>query len=135
MTAASSHEAGAPLPSFGVLLRTFRERVEVRVRRSNGTGSWVILERLSQHELARRSGIDRTYVSKLEAGVSPLPSRDVALKLADELHLDEIDQARLIIAAGYWPWPETDDADVELAVRVLLAVVRGDYRRLEDAGC
>lgn len=135
MTAAREHDDGAPLPSFGVLLRTFRERVEIRARRSNGKGSWVILERLSQNELARRSGISAAYVNKLELGVSPLPSRDVALRLGDELHLDEIDQARLIIAAGYWPWPETDDADIELAVRVLLSVVRGDYRVLEDAGC
>lgn len=121
-----------PRTNFGALLATFRERRVGPVRKNGPWGSSRIeVAAMTQQSLAMRSGVDRAHVSRLESGLTRWPSRDVALRLADALELDEIDQARLIIAAGFWPWPETDDADTELAVRVLLSVVRGDYRRLE----
>ncbi|MFC2043979.1 helix-turn-helix domain-containing protein [Chloroflexota bacterium] len=55
---------------------------------------------LSQGKLAETLGISFTYLSKLESGAKPPPSRKVIIKLAEALHCDKDD---LIVLAGKLP--------------------------------
>jgi transcriptional regulator with XRE-family HTH domain len=56
---------------------------------------------LSQLELAKKVDVDDSYISRLERGVFSPPSREVAVRLADALGINEKD-ARLafLLAAG-----------------------------------
>lgn len=117
---------------FGALLRAFRLRTVAAVRRGNGRGTQLVLGPLDQATLARRAGIDPAHVNRLEIGRTREPSYRVAVALAEALELDRLDAARLLVAAGYWPFPESDEDDTELALAVLFAVVDGDCRPLDD---
>jgi transcriptional regulator with XRE-family HTH domain len=57
---------------FRKLLREARKRAE-----------------LSQPKLAKKVDVDKSYISKLETGVFPPPSREVVLKLAAALNIRE----------------------------------------------
>ena len=69
--------------SFGARLRELRKRAG-----------------LSQRELARRVGIDFTYLSKIESGAMPPPSEKILSRLADALN---VGREELQIIAGKLP--------------------------------
>jgi transcriptional regulator with XRE-family HTH domain len=56
---------------------------------------WRIESRLSQRELARRAGLDFTYLSRIEAKLVPPPSDDKVLALAIALGRSDPDARRL----------------------------------------
>jgi transcriptional regulator with XRE-family HTH domain len=56
---------------------------------------WRVELRLSQRELARRAGLDFTYLSRIEAKLVPPPSDDKVLALAVALGRSEVDARRL----------------------------------------
>lgn len=112
--------------TFGQMLRLFRERQDGHVQGNRFTS-----ERrcLSQNQLAHRCEIDVSYINRLERGLSTdpraessQPSRAIVESLACGLRLSPLDRDRLLIAAGYWPWPDQAE-DVERA----LAAVHGDF--------
>ena len=103
--------------SFGAMLRRLREATPGY---SNGNGATPPHPWLSQNGLARRSGIDPAYVNHLEAGLKPPPARLVVEALARTLRLDDADACRLLVSAGYWPWP----GDPERTERAILAAER-----------
>lgn len=55
---------------------------------------------LSQRELAKKAGLDYTYLSKIENAKMPPPQQDIIPKLADVL---EADINELLILAGKLP--------------------------------
>jgi transcriptional regulator with XRE-family HTH domain len=71
-------------------LETFGSRLK-RIREIKG---------LSQGELAEESGVDRSYISKLESGVTLNPTGDIIKKLAKPLNVS------LDIIMGVCPIPE-----------------------------
>lgn len=96
MTAASAARGpGGGIVTFGALLG--------RLRRERG---------LTQQRLADRAFIGRGHLATLErgrstnGGASPatIPTRETVASLASALDLDGAETARLLIAAGYWPW-------------------------------
>jgi hypothetical protein len=88
-----------PPLAFGVLLRALRLRSGLSVPR-----------------LAELSAVSRAHVEHLEVGWAQLrrrhltvrPSRETVAALAAGLGLGGVDTARLLIAAGYWPWRMPD---------------------------
>lgn len=72
------------MASFGELLKEFRIRSE-----------------LSQRVLARKAGIDTSYVSRLERGEREVASRSLALKIAEILNLSFEETDLWLISAGY----------------------------------
>jgi transcriptional regulator with XRE-family HTH domain len=96
-------------PPVGGLLRQWRER-----------------RRLSQLELALEAEISTRHLSFVETGRS-VPSRDMILRLAEQLDLPLRERNRLLLAAGYAPaYSETPlhsphMAAVRAAVRQVLA--------------
>ena len=117
--------------ALGALLRRLRRGRVVTVVYPSGDNVLAKSGPMSQNELARRSGVDAAAIHRVEAGTRHLPRRATLLALATALELDDEDTARLLVAAGYWPWPELEDAEHERVLGTALAVVRGDYRRLE----
>jgi transcriptional regulator with XRE-family HTH domain len=75
----------APSAPVGVLLRRWRER-----------------RRLSQLELSVESGVSTRHLSYVETGRSR-PSREMVLRLADELDVPLRERNPLLLAAGYAP--------------------------------
>jgi|SRR5579884_1232541 len=71
--------------SFGSLLRSYREKAG-----------------LSQSALARRAGLDPSFVNRLESGQRSA-ERSVAQKLVDALDLGHAESDRLLAASGYLP--------------------------------
>jgi transcriptional regulator with XRE-family HTH domain len=56
---------------------------------------------LTQKELAERVGITDSYISKMETGVFPPPSREVAVKLADAVGIsDKAERFSFLLTAG-----------------------------------
>lgn len=118
--------------AFGALLRALRlasTRPGGRVY-ANGPVRWQLPVSMSQNELARRALIDPAYVHRFERGDAEHPRRSVVERLAAALELDDLETARLLVAAGYWPWLELDDDATEAALAIILAVAAGDSRRL-----
>lgn len=72
------------MASFGELLKEFRIR-----------------SKLSQRVLARKAGIDTSYVSRLERGEREVASRSLALKIAQILNLSFEETDLWLISAGY----------------------------------
>jgi transcriptional regulator with XRE-family HTH domain len=77
--------AGSPA-EFGVVLARLRHRAGV-----------------SQHALARTTGVNQSYICNLEAGRRFQVSRHHALVLAAGLGLDQDEEAELLCAAGHVP--------------------------------
>jgi transcriptional regulator with XRE-family HTH domain len=86
---------------------------------------------LSQNELARRAGVDVAAVHRHETGTLH-PARRTVEKLAQALELGPDERAALLVAGGYWPWPDLDQDTCDLVLRTALGIVDGDYRRLEE---
>jgi transcriptional regulator with XRE-family HTH domain len=80
-------------PAVGPLLREWRQR-----------------RRLSQLELALRSGVSSRHLSFVETGRS-LPSAELVLHLAEELDVPLRDRNQLLLAAGYAPRFAEHDLD------------------------
>jgi transcriptional regulator with XRE-family HTH domain len=113
--------------SFGALLR------ELRVERH-----------LSQARLADMSAVGREHLSHLELGRSTcgnglrqpgLPRRETVAGLAAGLGLGGVDTARLLIAAGYWPWRMPDAAVVAFVRAVEEASSMGEDAQTVDNRC
>ncbi len=75
----------ADRPPLGELLRDWRQR-----------------RRLSQLDLALEAGVSARHLSFLETGRSK-PSREMVLKLAEELEVPLRDRNQLLLAAGFAP--------------------------------
>lgn len=127
-----------PAPTFGTVLARLRHARVVTIERAYGRRGGGISRRvletrqLSQNELSRRAGIDVAAVHRHEHDRLHPTRRTVEL-LADALEVTEYDRALLLVAAGYWPWPELGPEDTAIAIGVLLAVAEGDWRRLDGA--
>ncbi len=91
--------------SFGSLLRAYRERAG-----------------LSQSALARRAGLDPSFINRLESGQRSA-ERSVAEKLINALGLDPADTDRLLAAGGHLPALFSriglHDPTLHLVVRIL----------------
>jgi DNA-binding XRE family transcriptional regulator len=118
--------------SFAALLKRLRlAREATMVREYHGTPS-IETRTLSQNELARRAGVTAGFVNKLEHGCRPTPTRWAVLRLASALELGPEERAALLVAAGYWPWTDLDQDTCDLVLASALAIVRGDWRRLDS---
>jgi DNA-binding XRE family transcriptional regulator len=121
--------------SFGDLLCRLRLDRLIEVTRSAGRRGGGVIQYLttvplSQGELARRAGIDPASVNRYEGGRKH-PSRADAERLADGLDLGPTERAALLVAAGYWPWPDLDPEATEFVLAAALAIVAGDWRPVE----
>lgn len=91
--------------SFGCLLRAYREKAG-----------------LSQSALARRAGLDPSFVNRLESGQRSA-ERSVAEKLIAALELPPADTDRLLAAGGHLPALFTriglQDPTLHLVVQIL----------------
>jgi transcriptional regulator with XRE-family HTH domain len=95
---------------FGALLREWRER-----------------RRVSQLSLATEAGISTKHLSFMETGRSQ-PSRDMIMRLAEELEIPLRERNALLTAAGFAPvYPERtlEDAALGGARAAILAVLDG----------
>lgn len=88
----------SPSISFGPLLRSWRTR-----------------RRLSQQNLAAEAAISTRHLSCLETERAS-PSREMVLRLSDQLHLPIREQNQLLLAAGYAPiFPQHSLSDPQLS--------------------
>lgn len=102
METTASHTPGA---NFSERLRDWRER-----------------RRLSQMSLALETGISTRHLSFMETGRAH-PSREMVLRLAEQLRVPLREQNALLLAAGYAPhYPERPLADA--AMSGILAMVQ-----------
>jgi transcriptional regulator with XRE-family HTH domain len=102
--------AGVKTQPVGILLRKWRER-----------------RRLSQLDLATEAEISSRHLSFLETGRSQ-PSREMVLRLAEQLDVPLRDRNALLIAAGYAPaYPERplDDPALQSARKAVGLVLAG----------
>lgn len=58
---------------------------------------------LSRSEVARGSGVNRTFLFRAEELGRPTPSRDVVLAIASSLRLDDDDVNEFLLTAGLAP--------------------------------
>ena len=100
-----------PLGSFSELLKELRE--------SRG---------LSQNQLGRRCGMSHATVSRLESS-DRMPSRKMVCRLARAMSLDDIEFARLLAAAGFWPTVAANERQFLLATLSRMV----EDRRLDEA--
>lgn len=87
-------------PSFGVLLATYRERVQ---RSRNG--------------LALEVGVDPSYLTRIEHEEREPPRRDIVLALARGLRLTPFERNQLLVEAGHAPvvaWSPTLQSVVDV---------------------
>ena len=71
-------------PTFATLLKTHRDTAQ-----------------RSQKDLAQATGIDQSYIARLERGNRTPPDRPLVVRLADALALSDADRQRLLRAAGH----------------------------------
>lgn len=83
---------------------------------------------LSQRELAARSGIDFTYLSKIENARMEPPSEKVILNMAEAL---DTDPDELTLLAGKIPSDIRERIDVE-TIKMLRRSVAGDFNSKDD---
>lgn len=57
----------------------------------------------SQHSVAHEAGLNSSYLNRVERGERDAPFRSTLMALTRALHLTEVDQGRLAVAAGYAP--------------------------------
>ena len=67
---------------------------------------------LSQNALARRTGVDPSYINRLERGLRQPPSSGVIHDIAKALELDEYSTDQLLLSAGYAPTMDTNPQPV-----------------------
>jgi len=109
--------------SFGAMLRRLRQARTMVAPIQPGNPSSRLVERaLSQNELAHRAGVTAGAVHRLEDGAHR-PTPETARLLAEALGLEDADACRLLVAAGYWPWPD----DPERTERAILAAEQGGW--------
>lgn len=87
---------------------------------------WRLRRRLSQLELACEADVSTRHLSFVESGRST-PSREMVLRLAEQLDVPLRDRNKLLVAAGYAPvYPERrlDDPDLEAARRAVDLVLK-----------
>lgn len=115
--------------TFGTMLRRLRMHTPAPGRQARGRARWDDPTCVSQRQVAQLAEIDAAYLNRLERGLAnePMrepcqPSRAIVESLATALNLSPIDRDRLLIAAGYWPWPDQVE-DIERA----LSAVHGDF--------
>jgi DNA-binding XRE family transcriptional regulator len=120
-------------PPLSELLRTRRSATVVTVLRERGTARWTATVAMSQNELAHRAGLDTSLIHYIESGVTRTPRRDTVLRLAAALELAPFETAELLVAAGYWPWPDADAETLAVMLGAGLAIADGDYRPLQQA--
>lgn len=106
--------------TFGEMLRRLRRAKLTALEYEQGGYRYTRRGPLSQNQLALWAGLDPSYVNILELD-RRIPSREAVEKLADALTLDPLTRDRLLVAAGWWPWPE----ELEATERAL-AAVHGD---------
>lgn len=83
---------------------------------------------LSQRELAAQSGIDFTYLSKIENARMEPPSEKVILNMAEAL---DTDPDELTLLAGKIPSDVKERIDLEM-IRMLRRSTDGDFNSKED---
>src|SRR3954447_5540002 len=100
-----------PAAGVGALLRDWRQR-----------------RRRSQLALALDAGVSARHVSFVETGRAK-PSRDMVLRLADELDVPLRERNPILLAAGYSPaYPARGLADEEMApIRAALELILNGY--------
>jgi transcriptional regulator with XRE-family HTH domain len=99
-----------PAQPVGALLRDWRRR-----------------RRLSQLDLASEAEISQRHLSFLESGRSA-PSRDMVLRLAEQLAVPLRDRNTLLLAAGFAPLYQArklDDPGLEIALRTVELILKG----------
>lgn len=84
---------------------------------------------ISQRTLAEASGIDFTYLSKIENGRMEPPSEDVIRRIA--LALDA-DADALIVLAGKFPSDLEQELRTPERVKALRRSLEGDFKSIED---
>jgi len=84
---------------------------------------------MSQRNLAERSGIDFTYLSKIENGRLEPPSEDVIRRIAEELN---VSSDELIILADKLPSDLVRELKTPERVSALRRELAGDFRTAED---
>jgi len=95
---------------FGALLREWRER-----------------RRVSQLSLATEAGISTKHLSFMETGRSQ-PSRDMIMRVAEQLEIPLRERNALLVAAGFaamYPERPLDDGALDGARTAILAVLNG----------
>ena len=96
---------------------------------------WRTRRRMSQLDLALEAGVSARHLSFLETGRSR-PSRDMVLRLCEELSVPLRDRNGLLLAAGYAPrYAEHDLDDPEMAhVREAIGRVLAGHELAAAAG-
>ncbi len=84
---------------------------------------------VSQRDLAERSGIDFTYLSKIENGRMEPPSEDVIRRIAQEL---SVDTDELIVLADKLPSDLVQELKTFERVSALRRELAGDFTSAED---
>ena len=103
--------------TFGQLLRRLRRATMATVRYYRGGEYVPMTGPMSQNELARQAGVDAALVHRIEAGRRDgQVRRGTVLALAEALGLDDADTCRLLIAAGYWPWPDLNATTIDAII-------------------
>jgi transcriptional regulator with XRE-family HTH domain len=121
------------MTTFGAMLRRLREARTMLVPIQHGNyRTELVVRTLSMNELGRRAGLSAGAIWRLEAGENH-PHRPSVLRVAAALELGDLETALLLVAAGYWPWPELEALERHLVVATALGVVQGDYRRADQA--
>ncbi len=88
---------------------------------------WRRRRRLSQLDLASEAEISQRHLSFLESGRSA-PSRDMVLRLAEQLAVPLRERNTLLLAAGFAPLYQArklDDPGLEAALRVIELILKG----------
>lgn len=77
---------------------------------------------LSQDNLGIQAALDPPALRRLEAGTSS-PKRASVERLALAFEAAPHARARLLARAGYWPWPELDDATLAVVLAAALVII------------
>lgn len=89
---------------------------------------------ISQVKLARRAGLDNSYISRIEGGTR-MPPRDILLSIATALQLNAGERGALVAAFGYVPddrgvWVAGEPEIVRLYELMRGGSVPGNVRRM-----
>lgn len=120
-------------PTFGTLLRSYRLR-----------------SKKTQEQLAKATGVDFTYISKIENDKAPPPSRDRIERAAHFLELSQDEEIELLLLAEKLPsdvqewaldrpkavslYRTIKRASPEQQERILDELIEAVRRRLDETG-